>query len=139
MAILPGRNAAGAGSFRRLHPTGSLPWGLVYLSTTAAEVESLGATPTGGDGHWTRLLGKERRAGVAALVAAGLEGGVQVTAREASVLDRVVHSGQSADLDGLWPFLERADAVAWGRSRNGRRALIWRAGGRRWCRPKEGA
>jgi hypothetical protein len=103
-----------ARSWRRLHPTGSLPWGMIYLNAMAAEVESLGTIPTGGDAHWTRLLGPERQAGVDALVAAGVEGGVQVTAREASVLDRVVQSGHAGDLDALWPFLERPDPGAMG-------------------------
>jgi Domain of unknown function (DUF4062) len=100
--------------YRCLRPTGSLPWGLLYLNATAAELESHDATRTGGDAHWNRLLGMERQAGIAALVAAGVEGGLQVTAREASILDRVVQSGRAADLDCLWPFLERPEPGAMG-------------------------
>jgi hypothetical protein len=100
--------------FRRPQPTSSLPWGLMFLSTTAAEVESLSATPVGGEAQWDRLLGAERPAAIAALVATGLEAGVPVTAREVSLLDRVVQSGQGADLDGLWPYLERPDPGAMG-------------------------
>ena len=109
-------DAKGVRTYRRPYPTGTLPWGLLYLNATAIETESLGATPTGGDTHWNQLLGAERQAGIAALVAAAVEvdGGIQITAREASILDRVVQSGNVADLDSLWPFLERPDPGATG-------------------------
>jgi hypothetical protein len=91
---------------RRPSPTGSLPWGLVYLSATATEVEAIGASSEG-VAQLTQLLGKERHAGVETLVATWMENGVRVTAREAAILDRMVQSGRTADLDRLWPFLER--------------------------------
>ena len=111
---LPSETALNATAYRRPQPAGTLPWDLIYLSTTVSEVESLGATQLGVGTHWDGLLGAERSAAVAALVAAGLESGLKVTAREASILDRVVQSGQAAELEALWPILERPDPGAMG-------------------------
>ena len=113
---LPPDTAMADRVYRRPQPTGWLPWGLVYLDATAGEVESIGpsGTSAGGDPHWDRLLGAERPAAIAALVAAGAEGGLRVTAREVYALDRLVQAGQAADLDGLWPYLERPDPGAMG-------------------------
>lgn len=104
----------GARAYRGRYPTGAFPWGLVYLSAAAAEVEAAGADSAAGDGQWTRLVGPDRPAAVAALVAAGMDAGMPVGAREAAVLDRVVQSGEAAaaDLDGLWPVLDCPDPGA---------------------------
>jgi hypothetical protein len=96
--------------YRGGYPNGSLPWGLVHLSSTAAEMETLASTGTGGE--WVRLLGAERKAAVAALETAGMENGLRITAREVSVLDRIVQAGDAADLDRLWPLLEQPEVAA---------------------------
>ncbi len=111
---LPTEDEPTATVFRRPQPAGTLPWDLIYLSATVAEVDSLGANRVGVSAHWDRLLGTERPAAVAALVAAGLESGVTVSARDASILDRLVQSGQAADLEALWPNLDRPDPGAMG-------------------------
>jgi hypothetical protein len=84
----------------------------VYLSAAAAEVELLGSATTSVGKEWPRLLGPERSAAVSVLEAVALEEGLRVTMREVSILDRIVQAGQSADLERLWPLLERPDAAA---------------------------
>ena len=88
------------------HATGSVAWGLVYLGATAAEVEALSATAMEG-GQLTRLLAPERPVAEAGGRIGRLDVGVQISAREASMLDRVIQAGDVADLEHLWPFLER--------------------------------
>ncbi len=100
--------------FRRNQPTGCLPWALISLDAMATEAESVGTTSASGAADWDKLLGKDKNPAIAALAVAGLEVGVPVTARVVSILDRVLQAGQAAELEGLWPFLERPDPGAIG-------------------------
>jgi hypothetical protein len=111
---LPPEAVPNAKVYRRPQSAGTLPWDVIYLGVTATEVESLGNPQMGFSAQWDRLLGMERSTSVAALAVAGLDFGFSVSAREASILDRVVQSGQAADLEPLWPVLERTDPGAMG-------------------------
>ena len=106
----------GAGGASRVHrhryPTGLLAWGALYLDATALEVGELGATPTGDAADWELLLGPAWEAGVDALIESATDGALRLTAREASVLNRIVQSGRSAVLERLWGYLECPDAQA---------------------------
>jgi hypothetical protein len=79
----------------------------------ATEVEALAAAPAGA-ALWERLLTEGRPEALAAIVVTGLEHGIPVTAREASILDRVVQTDRAKDLDNLWPYLNRPDFGAMG-------------------------
>ncbi len=88
---------------RQRRPAGALPWALVYLSATAAEVEALDVTSTG-VGEVTRFLTREQ---LDVKTIARTEVGVPLTAREASIMDRKIQVGSIAEMEHLWPQLER--------------------------------
>ncbi|MFC1435439.1 hypothetical protein ACEZDB_32840 [Streptacidiphilus sp. N1-3] len=102
----------GAAVHRHAYPTGRFAWGVLYLETTAAEVVALGTTSVGDTAQWEMLLGPEWQAGVEALVAAAADGGLRLTPRAASVVNRVVQSGRAAVLERLWGHLESPDPQA---------------------------
>ncbi|WP_432994005.1 trypsin-like peptidase domain-containing protein [Dactylosporangium sp. CA-233914] len=102
--------STGAALYRHAHPTGRLAWAVVYLDATAAEVGALGAAATGDAADWELLLGPDWQDGVDALIESAADGALRITAREASVLNRVVQSGRSEVLERLWGYLESADA-----------------------------
>lgn len=91
-----------------------LAWTIIYLRTTAMEVESLGTGSESDESQWDRLLEKDLQAAVYDLVATGQEQGIPVSAREASVLDRILQTDRRMDLEGLWPYLERPSPGAMG-------------------------
>jgi hypothetical protein len=108
----PEATLGGTVAHRRGHPTGRLAWGVLYLDTTAAEVEALGATPSGDTADWDSLLGSEWQTGVDALIESAADGALRIGPREASVINRVVQSGRAAVLDRLWGHLESPDVQA---------------------------
>ncbi len=83
---------------------------MLYLSAVAAEVGALEATPTGSKADWELLLGPDWQVGVDGLIESAADGGLLVTAREASVLNRVIQLGRATALRPLWPYLESPDA-----------------------------
>lgn len=100
---LPGEDGRPGPSHRNSTTTGALAWGLAYLSATACEVQRLRTTT--GEGNWARLndnspLSVDRST-------AGMEGGVPVTAREITILDRTIQAGRTTELEDVWPLLER--------------------------------
>jgi hypothetical protein len=109
----PEASTIGADSHRRRYPTGQLAWGTLYLSAVAAEAEALAATPTmGSEAGWELLLGPEPQAGVDALIESAADGGLRMSAVEASTVNRVVQLGHVAALRPLWPYLDSPDAGA---------------------------
>ncbi|SHN36212.1 serine protease [Actinacidiphila paucisporea] len=96
----------GATEYRRTYPTGVLPWGVLYLNATAAEVGALEATTAGDTADWELLLGSEWQSGVDALIDSAADGALSLTMREASVVSRIIQAGRSTVLDQLWGYLE---------------------------------
>ncbi|MFY1634960.1 hypothetical protein ACN27F_17085 [Solwaraspora sp. WMMB335] len=103
--------ATGDRSCRLPYPTGHLAWGLLFLDASAAEVAAIEAAPAGND-YWDLLLSADPQAGVDGLVESAGQGPLRVTTREASLLNRVVRSGQGTVLAPLWPALECTDLAA---------------------------
>lgn len=111
---LPKRLGYPAREFRLDGHTGVLQWTVMYLGCVADEVGKLVVTPASAVSYWDQLSGPNRRASAIALAESGIADGIPVSAREASLLDRVVQSGHAAELDVLWPYLERPDPLALG-------------------------
>ena len=109
----PEASTLGADSHRLHYPTGQLAWGTLYLNAVAAEAKALTATPTAGsEAGWELLLGPEPQAGVDALIESAADGGLRMSAVEASTVNRVIQSGHAAVLAPLWPYLDSPDAGA---------------------------
>ena len=108
----PDAQRIGASSCRLSYPTGNLAWGVLYLNATAAEVAGLEAARTGSEAHWDLLLSSEPGAGVDGLVESAADGGLRLTAGQASVLNRAIQSGRAEALKPLWAYLESPDAGA---------------------------
>ena len=105
----------GADSHRLRHPTGRLAWGALYLNAVAAEVGALDAAHTGDRAGWEMLRSDSDTradAGVAALIESAADGGLRVTAVEATFINRLICSGRAARLQPLWSYLEAPDAGA---------------------------
>ncbi|WP_254509199.1 NACHT domain-containing protein [Anatilimnocola floriformis] len=103
----PGSN----GVLRHAYPNGSLPWGLIYLSATAREIESTVTAQAGGHGDWSELLGDEWQTALAGLVAGGMERGIRIGAREAGVIDQLHRNERGTRIDSLWQHLDQPDLV----------------------------
>lgn len=97
--------------FRQGATKGTLAWTLLYLFNTSEEVERLKAGPSNSDVLWDDLLDNPSEA-VAGLIAAGLEAGLSITMRNASILDRVLQEDRAGDLEPLWPYLGRPEPGA---------------------------
>ncbi len=98
--------------FRQGATKGTLAWTLLYLFNTAEEVEKLGTGPSNSDALWDDLLNNPSEAVAGLIVAAGLEIGLPITMRNATILDRVLQEGQADDLEPLWPYLGRPEPGA---------------------------
>lgn len=110
--LAPETPALGAGSHRLRYPTGQLAWGALYLSAVAAEVGTLDAARTDDRAGWGLLLGPDAEAGVAALIESAADGGLRVSAVEATLVTRLIQAGRAEALRPLWPYLEDPDAGA---------------------------
>jgi hypothetical protein len=109
----PEASTLGAESHRLHSPTGQLAWGTLYLNAVAAEAKALAVTPTAGsEAGWELLLGPEPEAGVDAIIESAADGGLRMSAVEASTINRVIQSGHAAALARLWPYLDSPDASA---------------------------
>jgi hypothetical protein len=97
--------------YRKGSANGTLDWTLLYLVNIAKEVERLGRGPSNSDALWDDLLDNPSEA-VAGLVASGLEAGLPITTRNASILDRVLQEDRADDLEPLWPYLGRPEPGA---------------------------
>lgn len=97
--------------FRQGSAKGTLAWTLLYLFNTAEEVERLGRGPSNSDALWDGLLDNPSET-VAGLIAAGIEEGLPITTRNASILDRVLQKDRADDLEPLWPYLGRPEPGA---------------------------
>lgn len=97
--------------FRQGSSNGTLAWTLLYLFNTAEEVERLRTGTSNSGALWDDLLDDPARA-VAGLIAAGIEAGLPITTRDATILDRVLQAERVDDLKQLWPYLGRPEPGA---------------------------
>jgi hypothetical protein len=97
--------------FREGSAKGALAWTLLYLFNTAKEVGMLGTGPSNSEALWDTLFDAPSKA-VVSLVTTGLEEGLPITTRIASILDRALQEGRVDDIEPLWPYMGRPEPGA---------------------------